>query len=1312
MDPSYSVDDYRNFAENKGIFGINATNIAIYDKNGVQTGVIERMMNFDGVADVWWGNASEGTAASRSGEHSLVGGPSFLAGVAHDFVPGHVSFVKRFGGTGGTAYADEYKIINYQQGDETIKPANGDLGGNGSRDSRVSRLSKIVTEASWTDYYTGDASRLVNAIVQRAGGGEQHVATGGSTTDEVNTAYMWLTGGQLKLSSVSVDKANLDKLGQGPAWEYDSLKFSSGYGKSEGIPMRNPSTAGDSGSGVWWYDSEAGKWWYLGATSTGSVKPGESATSGFVGTNQWAVAYIDGYNQALATNTSETILWKAGTESADGKPGSTAESTLTIGGQTVAYTTLADGLRGDTSAQGFRADDASLDACNNLILTGTGNNVIELQDSIDTGAGYLEFRTSFTLQASSAGNRLNTAGWVVDSGAVVTSRLTGAAGDEWRMVGEGIVRVEGSGQNNADLNIGGTLLVELNRTDGYAARNIKINAGGAVVRLMGGGDQIGGNIVFGHRGGVLDLYGHNLSNDQAFVRFETGASLPGGNYIAAMDEGACIANMKDGSVSTFTYTSTASSTFVGQFADDAARGAFLNVVYDGGSGAWTLTGVQRNAGTWDVKSGNLIIAGELADFHGNTDSYVTAVLASGAVTVEDGAMLTAGAHGRIDSALNVAGTLRLNGQGLIAGGVALSGAGSIDAAIDSGSGIIQGLVSGAGGIVKSGSGTLVLENAGNSFNGASSIAGGVVQASAASALGQALWTVQQNGTLLVDASAWGDYKARVQSLSTGTIGLQGDIADASMIDMNGLASMSLGAVGSASIGNQGSGGTLRGWTADGGYRFGGGGGELTINAKLTGSGAMTIGGNGKNGVVILSGDNSGYAGAITLLGGTGLVMNGTNLISQISNSSSGTLLIRGNVADNYNFAGKTNLRFGTDSTATYSGRLSGGSYLFGGSGTMRLTSAISGSAMIESGTHIWLNTANAIGGTINVKSGAVLQIGEGNTGGSIGTGNVVMESQGSLVFNSDANMTIDTKISGQGSVEKRGQGTAVLTTNCTYLATTAVWEGTLQLGNGGTTGSVRNQIDLHHGTTLTINREDDVVMNNYIRGVDGAARVVKTGEGSLTLTNWQNSYTGGTVVKKGELIIGQDEEAGYGVIGSGAVSLEGGRLNVNNKVMTNAIYATAEGSSLVGYSKYAGTVTATANLVMQGGLSAGSTQLLVQNNSVITLLQGLRETTTLKSIDFSKGSLTFALNGAWDELAIGESRSYTLLTALDTMTAGDLAALSWMGNPLAAGYVTEWSLVDNSLMLTLSNQIPEPGAAVLALAGLAGLLVRRRRGDD
>src|SRR5947199_3875037 len=112
--------------------------------------------------------------------------------------------------------------------------------------------------------------------------------------------------------------------------------------------------------------------------------------------------------------------------------------------------------------------------------------------------------------------------------------------------------------------------------------------------------------------------------------------------------------------------------------------------------------------------------------------------------------------------------------------------------------------------------------------------------------------------------------------------------------------------------------------------------------------------------------------------------------------------------------------------------------------------------MVLSGENSYSNGTSIIAGT-------TLQIGNGGVAGSI-VGNVL--DGGTLVFNRSNTMTFAGVISdfsgdgpaSAGSVVQNGTGTTILTANNTYTAGTTINAGTLQLGNGGTTGSVLGNV--------------------------------------------------------------------------------------------------------------------------------------------------------------------------------------------------------------------------------------------------------------
>jgi outer membrane autotransporter protein len=167
--------------------------------------------------------------------------------------------------------------------------------------------------------------------------------------------------------------------------------------------------------------------------------------------------------------------------------------------------------------------------------------------------------------------------------------------------------------------------------------------------------------------------------------------------------------------------------------------------------------------------------------------------------------------------------------------------------------------------------------------------------------------------------------------------------------------------------------------------------------------------------------------------------------------------------------------------------------------------------LIKSGSGVLtLTGANSYSGGTTISAGT-LQLGNGGTTGSI-TGNVI--DNGILAFNRSDVLTFNGVISGAGSVQQIGPGTTILTGTNTYTGGTTISAGTLQLGNGGTTGSITGNV-IDNGI-LAFNRSDSVTFNGVIGG-QGA--LVKQGGGTLTLTGMSTEFTGPTTVDEGSLIV-------------------------------------------------------------------------------------------------------------------------------------------------------------------------------------------------
>lgn len=193
-------------------------------------------------------------------------------------------------------------------------------------------------------------------------------------------------------------------------------------------------------------------------------------------------------------------------------------------------------------------------------------------------------------------------------------------------------------------------------------------------------------------------------------------------------------------------------------------------------------------------------------------------------------------------------------------------------------------------------------------------------------------------------------------------------------------------------------------------------------------------------------------------------------------------------------------------------------YTLSGSGANRLTFNNSGSG----------DTITVTGGSqqINapvVLNGNLLVAGYPLAGGGAGAW--------MLSFGSAAGIA-DGAPSGSGSFSLTmcgSDGKLVLGGSNTYRGGTTISAGTLQLGNGGASGSVVGGIVIGAGGTLVLDRSDNLTLGNAI---SGGGTLTKTGGDSLTLSN-ATAFSGSIVVAQGQLVLSgtNTSQCGTAVLG-------------------------------------------------------------------------------------------------------------------------------------------------------------------------------------
>ncbi|MDW6025388.1 autotransporter domain-containing protein [Mesorhizobium sp. BAC0120] len=286
---------------------------------------------------------------------------------------------------------------------------------------------------------------------------------------------------------------------------------------------------------------------------------------------------------------------------------------------------------------------------------------------------------------------------------------------------------------------------------------------------------------------------------------------------------------------------------------------------------------------------------------------------------------------------------------------------------------------------------------------------------------------------------------------------------------------------------------------------------------------------------------------------------------------------------------------------------------------------------------------------------------------------------------------IASELTGSSRLVKSDLGTLILTGANSYSGGTTIAAGTLQIGNGGASGSITG--DVLNDSVLAFDRSDNTTFSGTITGT-GSVRLLS---GDLTLTA-ANTYGGGTAISAGTL------RGSATSFGSGAI-LDDAALVIDQP--TNAVFANTIGGSgtfekagagtltLTGINSYGGGTTITAGTLVGNSASFGTGGIV--NNAALVLNQGTAGTLS----NALSGSGTFEKTGV-GTLTLTGVNSYGGGT---TITAGTL-----VGNSASfgtGGIVNNGALVLNQGTVgTLSNAISgsgtfeKAGADTLTLTGV------------
>jgi len=190
-----------------------------------------------------------------------------------------------------------------------------------------------------------------------------------------------------------------------------------------------------------------------------------------------------------------------------------------------------------------------------------------------------------------------------------------------------------------------------------------------------------------------------------------------------------------------------------------------------------------------------------------------------------------------------------------------------------------------------------------------------------------------------------------------------------------------------------------------------------------------------------------------------------------------------------------------------------------------------------------------------------------NSGTATFAGGVTLTGPAQLIAAAGGTSAFTGIITGPGSITKTGLGIVNLSAANTYTGSTTISGGTLQLGAGGTTGSLSTSSAITNNGTFTINRSNAVSQGTDFSGsaITGTGGLSQAGSGTTTL-NAANTYSGGTTLSAGRLNLNNASAIGTGAFtitgGSIDATVPGITLSTNNVLNLNADFTFAGTNNL------------------------------------------------------------------------------------------------------------------------------------------------------
>ncbi|CAN5667549.1 autotransporter-associated beta strand repeat-containing protein [soil metagenome] len=415
----------------------------------------------------------------------------------------------------------------------------------------------------------------------------------------------------------------------------------------------------------------------------------------------------------------------------------------------------------------------------------------------------------------------------------------------------------------------------------------------------------------------------------------------------------------------------------------------------------------------------------------------------------------------------------------------------------------------------------------------------------------------------------------------------------------------------------------------------------------SGAGALTIGTAVNQGTLTAGGNLTGVAGSLTF---TNLsATNDITVNSVIANNGAGIVgLTKEGVG-----------RLMLNGSNTYSGAttINSGTLQAGGSNTFSANSAVT--------------LANTPGALLNLNNfnNAIASL----AGGGAAGGNVTLGS-GTMTLGGAGSASYAGVISGSGGITQTGAAlTQTLTGVNTYSGATTVSSGTLQIGNGGNTGSISqlSAVSVASGATIKWNNSNALNSNMGINNtVSGAGTILLQGTNSVANAGFSNygmfannaGLTGTIALNGARLAVTTASQIGAATIDLQAgASLSLSLFNVlsNNITIGNGAGWRESANTYLGALRLEGNQTLNGNIVLN-------------NTTVMTLGDATGQYSSIGANSAGNHFLNGVISGAGD---FAMSRYTSAASGPVTITIGGSSSNTYTGKTVVDGQNANTSLI-------------------------------------